>query len=1141
MSWPWTTSVAGWGLPNSVTYFDPFEAIGAGAGWKTPHQLVNESAANSEKVSQHAYGMPIPIFRGSAKQIGRPVYAANITVKKSGGGENLRVGWDGFTFYWYYETEPEVYTYYGSIVVCFGRNAFNRPMTCLKIYANDDLIYASLGNGTPVKNKKMSIRLYDGIDNVVDPYLETIFGVGTTPSYEGYVVAVIEKMTLPGGYYPVIRGQWSDDADVQDLSQQLTTPYPINFSDPGFIVVATSYDPVLHRVIQMYDGANKDIGVVDLSAMAELSRTACDDPLFTFIAVLPGSDYVIGVTTAGNLLMVTNVFTGESFTGAATTSYYPTVALPYFGGGSSKYIALVKDDDGGVYAWKLAIIDLSESDIVSIDIPLPALVSETRCCMGAPLSSHCQFFVCDQNRIFEITYTTGVLNFTLVIDLDDATKTITSVAYDSRDPGVIFSYNKSADTYIAKTDLSGAILWDSLFSTLADYQVRDGQSIFHASADRDSWCRLRPGFAFILRSGTDGGGTINFFIIDGNDGSTEDIGRTVRDRAVYDHFSGLFYYFGGDTTAEYYVPPVPFWTRAGGSTTLGNIPISEVLEDFTTYGGRLTSAQISFSGLSTYFCKGFNFSQDFALGDTIRSICEVYSISMVESDGGIKYIRKAQNELLVLDKTLAASDFAEQTADDISASLASRRVFQIDVPSRVEIQYIDADRDFNSGSVHHERPLGVFDTTVSSRHETLSLPLIISAGDAKVYCIEKLYGYVVNQGVHSFIVPPDYAYLEPSDLLQIPAATGNVIVQIKTASMREDHSQSIDAVEFLTDSTTSSGSGTGLIDPGDQDPFGLSRYVHLDLPLLSYPNDTGGKFLVQYHLMSGRGQPVWKGAHLFRSSSGANFVEVDRASGEYPLIGIALNSIGNPEVFFSTDYVNTLNVRIIAGDTDDLGASTTYLDVMNGTNLFAYGKPGRWELMEYQTKTEEADGTFTFSILQRGLRGTEVYCNTHQTGDLFVPLRGGQVSLLEYNISDLNDFYYFKAVGNPDYPLAPVEYNEISGAAERCFAPCHLDATINGSDIDLTWIRRTRLEGRWADNGSTIPLGEATESYDIVIMDGSTVKRTFSAVATETKKYLAADIATDWGSMPATLKWRAFQNSAVTGRGHQAEVTSTLS
>jgi len=96
----------------------------------------------------------------------------------------------------------------------------------------------------------------------------------------------------------------------------------------------------------------------------------------------------------------------------------------------------------------------------------------------------------------------------------------------------------------------------------------------------------------------------------------------------------------------------------------------------------------------------------------------------------------------------------------------------------------------------------------------------------------------------------------------------------------------------------------------------------------------------------------------------------------------------------------------------------------------------------------------------------------------------------------------------------------------------HVAATIVGSDISLTWERRSRVNGGLMDGTGTVPVGEASEAYevDIIAADGKTVLRTLTATTTAAT-YAAADIATDFGAVPSELNVAVYQISAEVGRG----------
>jgi hypothetical protein len=111
------------------------------------------------------------------------------------------------------------------------------------------------------------------------------------------------------------------------------------------------------------------------------------------------------------------------------------------------------------------------------------------------------------------------------------------------------------------------------------------------------------------------------------------------------------------------------------------------------------------------------------------------------------------------------------------------------------------------------------------------------------------------------------------------------------------------------------------------------------------------------------------------------------------------------------------------------------------------------------------------------------------------------------------------------------------------YAPVNAERTLSGSNIVLTWIRRTRLGGLLVDGTDTVPLGEASEAYEVYFLANSDVSgfdptnpatyvRAYTGLSSPTLTYTAAQMTAD-GFDPATGTIFAviYQLSAVVGRG----------
>ena len=106
------------------------------------------------------------------------------------------------------------------------------------------------------------------------------------------------------------------------------------------------------------------------------------------------------------------------------------------------------------------------------------------------------------------------------------------------------------------------------------------------------------------------------------------------------------------------------------------------------------------------------------------------------------------------------------------------------------------------------------------------------------------------------------------------------------------------------------------------------------------------------------------------------------------------------------------------------------------------------------------------------------------------------------------------------------------GAGLRPLAPVHVRGKRTGSDLAVSWVRRTRIGG---DSWETaeVALAEDNERYEVDVMSGAVVKRTIAA-SVASAAYTAAQQIADFGSVQASVAVRVYQLGAVYGRGSAA-------
>jgi len=247
---------------------------------------------------------------------------------------------------------------------------------------------------------------------------------------------------------------------------------------------------------------------------------------------------------------------------------------------------------------------------------------------------------------------------------------------------------------------------------------------------------------------------------------------------------------------------------------------------------------------------------------------------------------------------------------------------------------------------------------------------------------------------------------------------------------------------------------------------------------------------------------------------------------------------------FATDETNSLTVFMTTGG--ERLESVTQAAMLNGANAALLVKTnGEPEVIQFRDVALNPDGSFTLQGLLRGRRGTAVFAHGHQPGEPFVLLDADDVETLTVPLGELGLARSWRAVGfGALFEDAETVVQAHTGRDLMPLAPVHVTATLAGSptNITLAWVRRTRIGGELKDGTGVVPLGEATEAYEVDILDGpgGAVLRTLGSTGPSVV-YANAAILADFGAVPSTLTVAVHQLSAVAGRGFARIVTLPIS
>jgi hypothetical protein len=240
-----------------------------------------------------------------------------------------------------------------------------------------------------------------------------------------------------------------------------------------------------------------------------------------------------------------------------------------------------------------------------------------------------------------------------------------------------------------------------------------------------------------------------------------------------------------------------------------------------------------------------------------------------------------------------------------------------------------------------------------------------------------------------------------------------------------------------------------------------AELVFLDLPLLTGVEDQVAPYIAA-------GADPWSPVAVYSSADGGGFA-LDAVVERAAVMGETETALPAAEPG-AWDRASLLRIRLFGGAL----SSATDLAVLNGANAMAIGSgSGDWEIFQFANAELVGPGLWGVSRLLRGQAGTdEIVPLAWPAGSRVVLLDDGPVQfpLPSSMIGAERVYRYGPARRPPDDISYREEAVTFRAVALRPYAPVRLKATRRGGDIDVSWIRRTRIDGdRW--DGIDVPLG----------------------------------------------------------------------
>ena len=548
--------------------------------------------------------------------------------------------------------------------------------------------------------------------------------------------------------------------------------------------------------------------------------------------------------------------------------------------------------------------------------------------------------------------------------------------------------------------------------------------------------------------------------------------------------------------------------------------------------------------------EGYLIGSQKSAADAMSELQAQYNFALVEEDGVLRSKLRGGSPVT----TLVPLDLRQHADNEATPGEASAASDINDLPYLEQITFLDPGRHYNPGLRTFERgdvPVPAAVAGIPSRGrrlDSLSYTAAITGGRAQRIAKIRLGEKWVSRNVHPIAWGMKHLWLGCAD--EVAIATDNGVEQVRIDKVTQPlygaatcAAPESDPLLYQISTPTDT---SGLQQP-TMDVVGDLTYIGWDGNAV---RDADNAYMGIYLAVSKPANEPW--------------YQVNCGSYQYGLVWCALNALTTmpratmgttvgilanaPSGVYDWDRTNVLTVDLLAGNL----SSTTEAQLLDGvTNGCRVGA----EYVQFATATPvpnpgDPSGLwgnrirYNLTDLIRGCRGSESAIAGHGASEPFV--------LLD---SSVRRVYAINTFAGQDVNLYVQEYgaggtvtNNVSttcfGYSLMPYAPIHLKAVkdAGSGDIIFTWTRRSRYADTYYVTGQDAPLGEATEAYELDILNGATLLRMYKP-GTSTARYLAADQVSDWGhqlAAGAAVDVQLFQLSAIIGHGYPAAATLTI-
>lgn len=452
--------------------------------------------------------------------------------------------------------------------------------------------------------------------------------------------------------------------------------------------------------------------------------------------------------------------------------------------------------------------------------------------------------------------------------------------------------------------------------------------------------------------------------------------------------------------------------------------------------------QLDVSQILEIEVSGYKIASEQTPADIISQLQGIYFFDVSEWDGKIHFIPRGGRTVA----SIGPDDLAETDGDAIEVILTQ----EVELVRKLIIGYVDETAGYAVNTQFAERR----SYTVNAQGEkTYEVPVTMSPDEGKQTAEKAQSGMWAEMTRFKFRLPSSWSWVTCGDVVDLTDKRG-VTRSVRIYSMLEDSGViAVEAVENCPWAYVSNATGAVTLPTGTGGTSGMvgdTDFVVLNLPSWD-GSDELGFYMAGTSVMTG-----WRGADVQVKSASIPVTDVgdlvDKATVLTVLDGLL------PEI--SAEYPSVQTLLVVPNADAEGLVSVDYATLLQNNNRAAVQLvDGSWEILQFQTVTDNGDTTYTLSGLVRGRYNT----TPGEVGEaarmvlldsavVFIPLQSGGLDLtgLQVRATSVGKTYA------DDWGWTTPDLDP--WAVQTEWPVASVSATRDGSNnVTVTWIPRPRL------------------------------------------------------------------------------------